>query len=96
MNVIESDIKNTKKIKDMLHIYNRLAYDYQSKIGYDTLIQKVIFKEIINIVVATIVDIDTALKMKIKRTKYLESRLLLFINFYCSINDCCLFNKIKY
>ena len=84
------------KIKDMLHIYNRLPYDYQSKIGYDTLIQKVIFKEIINIVVATIVDIDTALKMKIKRTKYLESRLLLFIYFYCSINDCCLFNKIKY
>ena len=33
--------------KDMLEEYSRLPYNYQSKIGYDTLIQNVIFKEMV-------------------------------------------------
>ena len=58
----------------MLDRYNRLPYNYQSKIGYDTLIQNVILKEIINIMSRTITDSDIELKMKISRIKYLESR----------------------
>ena len=38
----------------MLDKYNRLPYKYQSKIGYDTLIQNVILKELINIMGTTI------------------------------------------
>ena len=34
--------------------YNRLSYNYQPKIGYDTLIQNVILKELINIMGTTI------------------------------------------
>ena len=50
----------------MLDRYNRLPYNYQSKIGYDTLIQDVILKELINIMGTTITDIDIELKMKIE------------------------------
>ena len=60
----------------MLDKYNRLTYNYQSKIAYDTLFQNVILKELIYLVGATIVDIDIGIKMKISRMKYLESRLL--------------------
>ena len=59
----------------MLDRYNRLPYKYQSKIGYDTLIQNVIVKELINIMGTTITDLDIELKMKISRINYLESRL---------------------
>ena len=59
----------------MLKRYKRLPIEYQSNIGYDTLIQNVILKELNNIMAATIVDIDIELKMKISRIKYLESRL---------------------
>ena len=64
------------KIKDILYKYNGLPYKYQSKIGYDTLVQNVILKEMINLMAATIVDIDKELKKKIIRIKYLESKLL--------------------
>ena len=61
------------RIKDILDKYNRLPYNYQSKIGYDTLIQ-IVLEEIINLMGTTIVDIDIELKMKISRIKYLESK----------------------
>ena len=58
----------------MLDRYIRLPYNYQSETGYDTLIQNVILKEVINIMGTTITDLDIELKMKISRIKYLESR----------------------
>ena len=76
INVIKKDTRVRVKINDMLDRYNRLPYKYQSKIGYDTLVQNVILKEIINIMGTTITDLDIELKMKISRNKYLESKLL--------------------
>ena len=61
----------------MLDRYNRLPYKYQSKISYDTLIQNVILKELINIMGMTITFLDIELKLKISRTKYLENKKLL-------------------
>ena len=58
----------------MLDRYMRLTYNYQSRISYDTLIQNVILKDMINIIGGTITDLDIELKMKISRIKYLESR----------------------
>ena len=45
MNVTRKDPKVRNKINDMLDRYNRLPLIYQSKIGYDTLIENVILKE---------------------------------------------------
>ena len=53
----------------MLDRYNRLPYKYQSKIGYDTLIQNVNLKELIIIMGTTITDLDIEVKMKISRKK---------------------------
>ena len=58
----------------MLDRYNRLPYNYQSKIGYDTLIQDVILKELLNIMGTTITDLETELKMKISGFEYLDSK----------------------
>ena len=74
VNVIGKDPKVRNKIKDMLDRYIRLPYNYQSKIGYDTLLQNVILKELINIKGTIITDLDIELKMKISRTKYLENK----------------------
>ena len=74
--VIKKDPKMRIKINDMLDRYMRLPYKNRSKIGYDTLIQNVILKELINIMGTTITDLDIELKMKISRIKYLESKLL--------------------
>ena len=60
----------------MLDGYNRLSHNYQSKIGFVTLIQNVFLKELINIMATTVTDIDIELKMKFSRIKYLESRIL--------------------
>ena len=76
INVIKKDPKAPNKINNMLDRYNRLPPKYQSKIGYDTLIQNVILKELMKIKVTTITDLDTELKMKISRIKYLESSFL--------------------
>ena len=76
MNVIEKHPQVRIKRNDMLDRYNRLPYNYQSKIGYDTLIQNVILKELINIMGTTITDLDIELKMKISRIEYLESKLI--------------------
>ena len=74
INVIKKDPLVQIKIKDILDEYNRLPKNYQSKIGYDTLIQNVILKGIIDLMGATMVGIE--FKMKINRIKYSQSRLL--------------------
>ena len=74
--VVKEDLQVQLKVKEMLDKYNRLPYKYQSKIEYDTLIQTVTLKEIINLMAVTIVLIDIELKMKVFRIKCLESRLL--------------------
>ena len=74
VSVIKKDPEVRKKIKDMLDIYNRLPYNYQPKIGFDTLIQNVFFKKLISLMTTTILDLDIELKMKFSRIKYLESK----------------------
>ena len=74
INVIKKDPQVRIKINVMLDRYIRLPYNYQSKIGYDSLIQNVILKELLNIMGTTITDIE--IKMKIIRIKYLEDRLM--------------------
>ena len=61
----------------MLDRYMRLPYNHRSNIGYDCLIQNVILKNIINLMGATITDLDIELKMKIIRINYLESKKIL-------------------
>ena len=58
VNVNRNDPKVRIKINDMLDRCNRLPYNYQSKIGYDSLIQNVILKELRNIMGTTITDLD--------------------------------------
>ena len=55
----------------------RLPYNYQSEVGYDTLIQNVILKELINIMSTIITDLDIELKTKISRIEYLENKKLI-------------------
>ena len=74
INVIKKYPKVRNKINDMLNRYNRLPLEYQSKIGYDILIQNVIPKELINIMSTTKTDLDIELKMKISRFRYLQSK----------------------
>ena len=62
MNVIKKDPILRIKINDILDRHNRLPCNYQSKTGFDTLIQNVIFKELINIMGTTITDLDIELK----------------------------------
>ena len=75
--VIKKDPKVRIKINDTLDRYMRLPYNYQSKIGYDCLIQNVILKELINIMGTTITDLDIELKMKISRIEDLENKKLI-------------------
>ena len=65
----------------MLDRYNRLPCNYQSKKEYDTSIQNVILKELINIMGTTITDLYIELIMKISRIKYLENQLLCLYSF---------------
>ena len=74
VNVIRKDPKVRNKINNTLDRHVRLPYNYQSKIGYDTLIQIIILKELIIITSTTIMDLDKELKMKISRIKYLENK----------------------
>ena len=60
--VIKKDPQIQIKIKGMLDKYNRLPRNYQCKIGYDTINQKVILKELIIIMGTTITDIDMEIK----------------------------------
>ena len=77
VNVIRKNPKVRIKINDMLDRYNRLPYKYQSEIGYDRMIQNVVLTELINIIGATITDLDMELEMKVTRIKYLESKKLI-------------------
>ena len=77
VNVIRKDPKERNKIKDTLDRFMILPYKYQSKIGYDCLIQNIFLKELINIMVGTITDLDIELRMKISRKKYLENKNLI-------------------
>ena len=79
VNVIKKDYKVRVKINDSLDRYMRLTYKYQSKIGFDCLIQNIILKELINIMGKTITDLDIELKMKISRIQSLENKNL-YIN----------------
>ena len=74
--VIRKDPQVRVIINDMLDRYMRLPYNYQSKIGYDTLIQNIFLKELINIMATTITDLDTEFKMKNSGIEYLESKNL--------------------
>ena len=74
VNVIRKDPKVRVEINDTLDRYMRLSYKYQSKIGYDTLIQNIILRELINIMGTTITNLDIKLKMKISRREYLENK----------------------
>ena len=76
INVIRKDPKVRNKINDILDRYIKLPYNYQSKICYDTLIQNVILKELINIMGTIITYLDIALTMKISRIEYLENKKL--------------------
>ena len=61
-------IKKDKKICDNINImldrYMFLPYEFRSRIGYNSLIQNVILKELINILSLIIVDLDIELKLK--------------------------------
>ena len=77
INVIKKDPQVGIKMNNILDRYNRLSYNYQSKIGYDTLIQNVILKELIDIMGITITDLDIEINMKISRIEYLGSKKLI-------------------
>ena len=60
-------IKRSKicnNINIMLDRYMSLPYEFRSKIGYNSLIQNVILKELINMLSLIIVDLDIELKLK--------------------------------
>ena len=85
INVLKKDRFVCIKINNMLDKYNRLTYGYKIEIAYDNLIQKIILKELINIMSIMIKDLDMELKMKISRIEYLENKKTHIILFY--IND---------
>ena len=51
----------------MLDRYKSLPYDFQSKIGYNSLIQNVSLKKLNIIKGTTIMDLDVEFKMKFSR-----------------------------
>ena len=74
VNVIKKDPKVQLKTKGMLDKDNRLSLIYQSKVEYDTLIQKVILIELMNVMGTTITDLVVEIKMEIIRIECLESK----------------------
>ena len=58
MRVTKKNLKVQNKINIMLDRSMSLPHDFQSKIGYNSLIQNVILKELINIMAMTIYDLD--------------------------------------
>ena len=60
--VIKKHLRAQDKTNDSLDRYMTLPLEYQSKVGYDTLIQYVILKELINILATTITDLDVKFK----------------------------------
>ena len=61
---IKKDPKICNNINIMLVRYMSLPYEFKSKIGYNSLIQNVILKELINMLCLIIVDLDLELKLK--------------------------------
>ena len=61
---IEKDTKIQNNINIMLDRCSSLPYEFQSRIGYNCLIQNVILKDLINIMSLIIIDLDIELKMK--------------------------------
>ena len=61
---IKKDPKICKNINIMLNRYMSLPYEFQSKIGYNSLIQNIILKELINVLSVLMIDLDTQLKIK--------------------------------
>ena len=61
---IKKHPKICNNINIMLDRYMSLPYEFRSKIGYNSLIQIVILKELINILSLIIIDLDLELKMK--------------------------------
>ena len=66
--VIKNDPRVQNNINIMLDRYMSLPYDFQSRIGYNSLIQNVILKELINIMAMTINDLDIELKILFNKT----------------------------
>ena len=65
------------KIKDILDKDFKLPHSYESKIGYDNLIQIIILEELMNLVGTIIVEIDIEIKMDFSRIKHLEGKKLI-------------------
>ena len=61
---IKKDPKICNNINIMLDRYMSLPYEFQSRIGYNSLIQNVNLKELINMLCLIIVDLDIELKIK--------------------------------
>ena len=61
-------IKKDKRIRDNINImldrYMALPYEFRSRIGYNSLIQNVILKELINMLCLIIIDLDIEIKFK--------------------------------
>ena len=61
---IKKDKRICNNINIMLDRYMSLPYEFRSRIGYNSLIQNVILKELINMLCLIIVDSDMELKLK--------------------------------
>ena len=61
---IKKDKKFCSNINIMLDRYMALPYEFRSRIGYNSLIQNVFLKELINMLCLIIVDLDIELKLK--------------------------------
>ena len=74
-------IKKHKRIRNninvMLDRYMAFPYEFRSRIGYNSLIQNVILKELINMLCLIIVDLD--IEIKIKKLLYFIFRCSKFI-----------------
>ena len=62
--VIKKDPLVQNEINIILDRYMSLPYDFQSRIRYNSLIQNVLLKELINIMSIILIDLDIELKMK--------------------------------
>ena len=66
--VIKKDTRVQNNINIMLDRHMSLPYDFQSRKGYNSLIQNVILKELIIIMAMTINDLDIELKILSNKT----------------------------
>ena len=64
INAIKKDPKICNNINIMLDRYLSLPYEFQSRIAYNSLIQNIILKQLINILSLIIIDLDIELKMR--------------------------------